>query len=421
MPIRNRFQPSLAACALAALLALVPWHASAADTDTSALKPAVGLLANLYDNLHGGQRRGTTGAWNLYGSLRYRGAVGDNGQGFSAFAQVLNSGGGFPGDYTGDAQGVSNIAAPHLTRLYEAWMQYNGRRSHWSVLLGRYDLNSEFDRLQTATLFLDSSFGVEPAFSQSGGQGPSIFPRPRFALRVALKPSRNVVWRTAVLQGGVPNDPGLPPGEQHSRVGDALLVSELALLRRAPAADADNDDWNGDMIGRLARQPPYTGKLALGVWHYARPEACLAPDATARACAASGAYLLLDDPALVRIDSAGRRLAGFAQLSVASPGANRFRRYTGVGMSLSPLFDTGADDALGLAVATVHNGRPYLRTQQAQGLPVAASERIYELTYQHTVGAHLTLQPDLQYVMHPDTRPDVANALVFQFEVQLTY
>ena len=421
MPIRSRFQPSRAACALAALLALAPWHASAADTDTATLKPAVGLLANLYDNLRGGRRRGTTGMWNLYGSLRYHGAAGSQGPGFSAFAQVLNSGGGFPGDYTGDAQGVSNIAAPHLTRLYEAWMQYNGRRSHWSVLLGRYDLNSEFDRLQTSALFLDSSFGVEPAFSQSGGQGPSIFPRPRFALRVALKPSRNVVWRTAVLQGGVPDDPGLPPGSQRTRGGDALLVSELALLRRAPSAGADHEDWDGGMIGRLARQPPYTGKLALGLWHYARREACLAPDAMAHACAASGAYLLLDDPALVHIGSAGRRLAGFAQLSVASPGANRFRRYMGVGMSLSPLFDASAGDALGLAIATVRNGRPYLRAQQAQGLPVASTERIYELTYQRTVGAHLTLQPDLQYVVHPDTRADVANALAFQFEVQLMY
>ena len=92
-----------------------------------------------------------------------------------------------------------------------------------------------------------------------------------------------------------------------------------------------------------------------------------------------------------------------------------------MGMSLSPLFGAGADDALGLAVATVRNGRPYLRAQQAQGLPVASTERIYELTYQRAVGAHLTLQPDLQYVVHPDTRPDVANALAFQFEVQLMY
>ncbi|WP_329742002.1 carbohydrate porin [Dyella sp. A6] len=385
------------------------------------LKPGVALLSNAYDNLSGGQRSGLTGLWNLYGSLRYKAVSGPAAGHLSAFAQVLASRGGFPSSYTGDAQGTSNIEAPHLTRVYEAWVQYNGRHSRWSVLLGRYDLNSEFDRLQTASLFLDSSFGVEPAFSQSGGGGPSIFPRPRMALRVALKLAHGVVWRSAVVQGGVPLDRSLPPAAERARFGDALFVTELALLRRGPVEDPKAGDPVDDMIGRQARLPPYSGKLALGAWRYARRQICLEPSIAARACTASGAYLLLDDPLLQRIGTAGRQLAAFAQLSVASGAADRFHRYVGVGLSLTPLFDAGADDALGLAVATVWNGRPYLRAQHALAQPVSSDERIYELTYQRSIGAHLTVQPDLQYVVHPDTRSDVPDALALQFEVQLSY
>jgi carbohydrate-selective porin OprB len=48
--------------------------------------------------------------------------------------------------------------------------------NQFSVLAGLYELNSEFYRLQSAGLFLNSSFGIGPEFSQSGLEGPSIFP-----------------------------------------------------------------------------------------------------------------------------------------------------------------------------------------------------------------------------------------------------
>lgn len=420
MPIHRRLQSRAVALVVAALLAIPAGPAMAKSAEGS-LKPGLGLLSNVYDNLSGGRRTGLTGLWNLYGSLRYHGGSGVVAHHLSAFAQVLMSGGGFPSTYTGDVQGTSNIEAPHLTRLYEAWVQYNGWDSRWSVLLGRYDLNSEFDRLQTASLFLDSSFGVEPAFSQSGGAGPSIFPRPRFGLRIAFKPVPGVVWRSAVLQGAVPLDTSLPPDAQRARLGDALFITELALLARDPVDAPKADDPADDMIGRQARLSPYTAKLAFGAWHYTRREACLAPGSAARACAANGAYLLLDDQLFGHIGAAGRQLAAFAQFSVASGAADRFNRYVGAGLSLTPLFGGGSGDTLGLAVATAWNGRPYLRAQHALSQPVAADERIYELTYQRSIGAHLSLQPDLQYVIHPDTRSDVPDALALQFEVQLSY
>ena len=44
--------------------------------------------------------------------------------------------------------------------------------NRFSALFGRYDLNSEFYRLQSAGLFLNSSFGIGPEFSLSGQNGP---------------------------------------------------------------------------------------------------------------------------------------------------------------------------------------------------------------------------------------------------------
>src|SRR3989441_591410 len=99
------------------------------------------------------------------------------------------------------AQGVSNLEAPTKVRLEEAWLQQNLLDNRLSWLVGRYDLNTEFYRLQSGALFINSSFGIGPEFAHSGVAGPSTFPNTAVGTRVDFKPSPNVVWRAAVLDG----------------------------------------------------------------------------------------------------------------------------------------------------------------------------------------------------------------------------
>ena len=66
-----------------------------------------------------------------------------------------------------------------------------------------------------------------PEFSQSGVEGPSVFPDTSVGMRFAFKPAEGVVVRTAVLDG-VPVD--RPDGSRGIfEAGDGvLIVSELA-------------------------------------------------------------------------------------------------------------------------------------------------------------------------------------------------
>jgi porin len=89
----------------------------------------------------------------------------------------LNIHGGHPSSFVGDAQGVSNLEGPARSMLYEGWIQQNLFRDRLSILVGRYDLNTEFYRLQSAGLFLNSSFAVGPEFSQSRREAWSCAPR----------------------------------------------------------------------------------------------------------------------------------------------------------------------------------------------------------------------------------------------------
>jgi len=139
--------------------------------------------------------------------------------------------GGLPSTLVGDAQGVSNISAPNSLKLYEEWIQKNFSHNQASVLAGLYDLNSEFYRLQSAGLFLNSSFGMGPEFSQSGVEGPSVFPDTALGVRIALKPVEDIVTRTAVLDGVPVDRPNGSRGAFES--GDGLLiVTEAAFLDR---------------------------------------------------------------------------------------------------------------------------------------------------------------------------------------------
>ena len=152
---------------LGGLLAL-PRVAPAADLDPIAAEdePAVSLdalyVGDVWRNTSGGLRTGSAYLGNANISLTVDGdrALGLDGVVFYADAQSIH-GQGVSSRLTGDAQVVSNIEADSQLRLYEMWMERSfGARTGRSVRFGLYDLNSEFDSLETAHLFLNASSGV---------------------------------------------------------------------------------------------------------------------------------------------------------------------------------------------------------------------------------------------------------------------
>src|SRR5258706_709808 len=185
-------------------MATLAFSARGAD---NAVRPAV-VPALVYDGaafagLAGGLRRGTTYLGTLRFQLTVDGSLLAGVPGMTLYVEGLNIHGGHPSSFAGDAQGVSNLEGPARSMLYEGWIQQNLFRDQLSILIGRYDLNTEFYRLRSAGLFLNSSFGIGPEFSQSGRSGPSIFSHTSPGVRIAWKPARGVVFRAATLHGGV--------------------------------------------------------------------------------------------------------------------------------------------------------------------------------------------------------------------------
>jgi len=330
----------------------------------------------------------------------------------------VNIHGGHPGSFAGDAQGVSSLEGPARWMLYEAWIQQNLVDNQLSILIGRYDLNTEFYRLQSAGPFLNSSFGIGPEFSQSGRSGPSIFPDTSVGARIAWKPARGVVLRTAILDG-VPVE--RPEGRKLFARGDGLLlVAEGAYLFRPTSKDSPRNPRF--RLGRVAGLPPYTAKIALGTWHYTAKYPDLSettPDGQpVQHKGSSGAYALADLTLYTDSKRPARRVTLFGQFGLGDARANHFARYTGIGIVMSGLLKARENDELGVATAVAHNSAHFAAQQSGAGTRVEAT---LECTYLAPLTSRLAIQPDLQYVKHPNGDRAIKNAFVAMLRFELSF
>ena len=419
-------QSRLAAWGLAFVLAGLCSPARAQSPDpTKAERPAQGVNASAtYDgetvsDLSGGAKRGST----YHGSLQLQAAF-DFERLFgwadtTGFLYGMWLHGGQPDDFVGDAQGVSSITGPPGVRLDEAWLQRNFLGNRLSLLGGRYDLNAEFYRLHSAALFLNSSFGMGPEFSQSGPAGPSVFPSTSLGARVQYKATPELLFRAAVLDGMPYNPAGENATTQNGN--GVLVVSEAAYLERPGSAEPRNRRLR---TGRFSELAPYDDKYAIGLWHYtATFDDLSATDLNGEPVqhrGSSGGYLLVDRLLTRSPEPSGPRVAAFLQLGIGDARVNRFGSYIGAGLVASGLFPGPSNEA-GIAVASARNGSHYMEQQEQLGTPAQRSETAIELTYLAQISKWLAVQPDLQYIVHPNTDPAIKNALAFLLRFEVSF
>jgi porin len=314
---------------------------------------------------------------------------------------LYNNGNSLTDDLVGDFQVASNIdAGVRAARLYEAWVEQRFAGDRASLKAGLYDLNSEFDTNDSAALFINSSHGIGPDFSQSGQNGPSIFPVTSLAVRGDYRIADNWLVRAAVLDG-VPGDPNRPR-RTAIKLGNgdgALLVSELEY------SDA-------------------VTKAAAGTWRYtAKFDDLLATAVSGESVSRSGNggfYVFAER----RLSSGTREepgLAAWARLGLADENFNPIERYVGGGLVYTGPVPGRAEDQLGLAIAKIKLGTPYRRALALAGVESDASETKIELTYRAGLTPWLTVQPDIQYIINPGADPSLGNALLFGLRTEIGF
>lgn len=380
---------------------------------------------DVVSNLLGGRRNGTVYLHNI--DLSATADIKQLGgwRGGTLFFSGLTLQGGSPTLLVGDAQGVSNIEAEDAWLLYEAWYEQILFEGHLSVLGGLYGLDSEFDVIHAASLFLHSSHGTGPDLSQSGRNGPSIFPLTSLGMRLRLVPRAPFAVQLAVLDG-VPGQPDKPDGVRIIfGPDDGLLIAAEAsyLFRRGGVPASRRQELRRRHVSRTT-SVPFHARVAVGAWTYTRTFDTLAAvddsDRPPQQTASRGLYTLVEGQILRERSDPAQGLTLYARMGIASERVNRFRAYTGAGVVYTgPL--AGRDmDQLGVGIAAAHNGAPYKATRRYVGEAVEAAEVNIELTYLAPIVPWLTLQGDAQYIANPDTNTALADAVVVAIRLLVT-
>ena len=315
------------------------------------------------------------------------------------FAYLLyNNRATFSDRFVGDLQVASNIDARDAVRIYELWYEQSWS-DRYSLRFGLYDLNAEFDAIDTAGLFMNSSHGIGGEFGQTGEAGPSIFPVTSLAARFEWQVSAAATLRFALLDG-VPGDPADPGKTTIDLDADDGLLQAL--------------EYNHVLPGGL--------RLGLGGWWYsAEFDRLRGVDGNGdplRKDGNNGYYGFAELPQL-KFGSGDTSLSVFLRYGIANDDINVLQSYFGGGLVATGLLRSRPQDQLGLAFASASVGGPYRRAQADAGDRSDRAETSIELTYSAQLTEWLRVQPDIQYIINPGANPALDNALVFGLQFSL--
>jgi porin len=309
---------------------------------------------------------------------------------------VLGNFGGSPTDYVGENQIISNLDADDTWKIFEAWYQQRFFKDMFSIKIGLYDVNSEFDAVETCDVFMNDAFGTHPALSQTGQNGPSIFPNSSVGVRLRYDSSKGFYIQAAVLDG-VPGNPDNPKGT-HIIFGEndgLLMIGEVGLLREK------NHKYH---------------KYAFGFWGYSESfEAITGKGETGKS---RGVYFLTDHRLTVEKDDSNQGLNAFLRLGTASHKVNQLDFYLGAGFSYTGLIPGRDEDLTGIAVSYAQNGKAF---RDVGGQGVEKSETFIEWVYHMQVLPWLVLKPGIQYFINPGTDPTVKNAFITLIRSEISF
>ncbi|WP_084253358.1 carbohydrate porin [Sphingomonas pituitosa] len=285
---------------------------------------------------------------------------------------------------------VSGIEAAPALRMFNLWVEQKLGGAA-SVRVGQFTAGQEFAIAPTANFFVNSSFGWPGSFALDlPGGGPS-YPIAVPAVRLAASGAAGrTTFRTALFAAN-------PTGrDRRGLAGWRFRGKPLAIAEFVRSAGGKDPAWT---------------VVAGGWWNFA-PAADLRLPAGTSHSANRAVYLIGD----VRIRP---KLRGFVRLTLAPEDRNPVARYLDAGITAKGLLKARPDDILGLAVATAWIA-PALRPN------ASGAELAFEASYQLAVHGTLSLQPNVQWIVHPVSpdalagpAPRQGNALVIGLRTAL--
>jgi porin len=366
---------------------------------------------DVLSNVHGGTRTGTIDQGKLHGILTVDFDTLAGWQGLTLFAnffQIHNTG-RMRRDYVGGINTIAAIEAVPTTRLSEVWFEQRFAGGQASFKIGQIAADTEFFYSDASWIFLQSDWPTISAVNLPSGGAAYPLSTPGFRFKV--DPVKNVTLMFELLNGD-PAGPG--PGDEqlrnkyglNFRVQDPpFMIGEVQLRR-----NTDKDDerlattlklgsWGH--VGRFNDQ-----RYAVGGFLLADPAGSGIP---LQHRGNSGFYAVIDQQLYrPKGGDAQSGISLFTRMSISPSDRNLIDRYIDGGILFAGLIPGRPDDKFGASVIYAKfsdSVRAFDRDQVLfTGMPgtIRDFETNLELTYQAQIVPGWYVQPDLQFVWHPN-------------------
>jgi porin len=307
-------------------------------------------------------------------------------------------------EHVGALMAVSGVEAEPATRLFNLWIEQQlGEKA--SVRVGQFTAGQEFFISPTAALFVNSTFGWPAILAQDLPSGGPSYPLAAPGVRLSYRPGPAVTVLLAAFNGD-PAGPGGGDPQRRDRSGfNSLRISGPPFLM-VEAQYAR---------GGSTAQP--SSVLRLGAWTNRRATASqrfdgeglsladpLSSGAPRRLPGQWGGYAILDQTLFRR----GERVAnGFVRVAATQSGRALVSTYADLGITYAGPVPGRPNDTIGLAAAYAGISKGAkgfdadLNRFSGTARPVRDHEIAIELSYRAEVTPRWSLQPNLQYIVHP--------------------
>jgi porin len=314
-------------------------------------------------------------------------------------------------DNVGSIADPSNIDALPTTRLFTAWFQQNFANNTISIRLGQLAGDDEFLTSETAAGLINGTFGWAGILAANMTNGGPAYPLATPGARLQVKPTERLTILAAVFSGDPAGRNCMDDAQVCNRHGTTFSFAGGAL-------------WMGEAQYAINAEKNATGLpgvYKLGFW-FATTEF---PDQRFGVDPATGLIVSLADPSMpdplnhrgnwgiyAVVDQMiwrnGQSSVNFFMRGGVSPSdRNLLSYYIDGGVGIKGPFAGRPNDKLTFGVAHAKisgdaagldrdtlaaNGPPY---------PIRNHETVFELSYIAQITPWWTMQPDLQYIVHP--------------------